>query len=211
MTKYQSIFNFMKHFGDYDIVGEDISYKVIIDDEAKEVILQFEETDSRQDWKHNLMFLPWLLKLENKYIWTSHGYACAYKSTSSIPLDCFYEAVKAHPTYRRVIRGWSFGSAMTKIAVRHYIIKYGKEYPINEELTYGDVKCFLNPFWKYRVKKYVGKVHNFVTSNDLVTWCVPFYVRTNKCKVSNKLRIKELFKTVWYHTHYEEYDYSKYE
>lgn len=32
-----------------------------------------------------------------------------------------------------------------------------------------------------------------------------------KCKVGNKFKITELFKTEHYHTSYDEYDYSKYE
>ena len=42
MTKYQKMFYDIKHTSDYKTVGEDIDYKVIVDDEAKEIIFQFE-------------------------------------------------------------------------------------------------------------------------------------------------------------------------
>ena len=51
----------------------------------------------------------------------------------------------------------------------------------------------------------------FVTPNGFVTWCVPFCHRADKCSVGRKFALKEIFKTGWYHNHYEEYDYSKYE
>lgn len=209
MTKYQKAFYDIKNFGDYDVVGEDIDYKVIVDNEAKEVILQFEESDSREDWKHNFMFLPWLLKLDGKYVITTHGYACAYKSACDLPLNEFCKAVEEHKDYSKTIRGWSFGSAMAKIALRHYYIR-NKE-AVDECYTYGDVKCWLNPFIHILSDKYAVLIHNFVTANDFVTWQVPFYWRMNKAKTGAGFKLKEILKTEYYHTHYEEYDYSDYE
>lgn len=49
MTRYQKIFKDIKETSDYKTVGEDIDYKIVVDDERREVILQFEESDSRQD------------------------------------------------------------------------------------------------------------------------------------------------------------------
>lgn len=211
MTKYQAIFNSIKMFGDYKVVGEDISYIVFVDDVHKEIILQFEESDSKIDWVHNFLFVPWRLKLDNKYVWTTYGYACAYKSTNGIPLNRFIEEIKKHPDYKRIIRGWSFGSAMTKIALRHYIIRMGHDLPINEVITYGDVKCWFNPFWRFKLPRYVDKVNEFVTVNDIVTWCVPFFWRTHKSKVGDKFSFSKITHPEVYHTSYELYDYSKYE
>ena len=35
--------------------------------------------------------------------------------------------------------------------------------------------------------------------------------RDRKCKVGRRFSLKEIFNTEYYHTHYDEYDYSKYE
>lgn len=210
MTKYQKIFNDIKSTTDYKVVGEDIDYKVFADHETREVILQFEESDSRKDWIHNISILPVPLKLEKgMYVWTTRGYACAYKSAENKPIDEFVSLCLHYKTYRWVIRGWSFGSAMTKIATRHFYKRTGKA--VDECITYGDVKCWINPFIHLLAKKYSRKTLNFTTSNDFVTWCVPFYWRTAKAKVGRRFNIKEIFNTEYYHTHYEEYDYSKYE
>lgn len=213
MTDYQQLFKDIKNTKDYITVGEDIQYKVIVDNYNFEVILQFEESRGNDkwrhsDWWHNLMFLPWPLKLDDKIVWTTYGYACAYRSAKNQPLDDFVQACKDNPDYAWKIQGWSFGSAMTKIAVRHFYIR--KKLMLDEEITYGDVKVWLNPFIRWVAKDWVKTIHEFVCINDMVTWCVPFYHRTNKCKVGGKFSLKRLLKTEYNHTHYDEYDYDKY-
>ena len=203
MTPEQQKFYDIKNTSDYKTVGEDIDYKVFVDKEKKEVVLQFRESDSREDWKHNLQFLPWPLKLGKKIVWTTRGYALAYKSAGNTPIEEFLH--KRQPGYKACIRGWSFGSAMAKIAARHLECT---EWNAHELTTYGDVKCWLNPFYK---AKNITRIREYTTSNDFVTWCVPFYSRDQKCKVGPRFKLKEIFKTEYYHTHYEEYDYSKWE
>ena len=210
MTEEQKKFYDIKHTSDYRTVGEDVDYLVTVDQEKKEIILQFEESDSRTDWKNNFCFLPWPLKLDDKIVWTTRGYAKAYKSAGNIPIDEFEKATTDYSGYFFVIRGWSFGSAMAKIAARHFIIRTGKRCKFLDELTtYGDVKCWLNPF--YSIKNHVVRLREYVCTNDLVTWCIPFFRRDKTCLVGGRLSIKKLFKTEYNHTHYEEYDYSGWE
>lgn len=203
MTPEQKKFYDIKTTTDYTTVGDDVDYKVYVDDERKEVVLQFEESDSRQDWKNNLLCIPWPLKLEKEIVWTTLGYARAYKSTQKQPIEELFAAWSKTCNYKICVRGWSFGSAMAKIAVRHIEID---GWFVNELTTYGDVKCWLNPFYKA-----IGKVHEYVTPNDGVTWCVPFFHRDRKCSVGPRFSLKELFHSEQYHTHYEDYDYSKWE
>ena len=217
MTKFQQMFYDIKNTRDYKTVGEDIDYKVVVDFEQRKVILQWEEskgTDKKHfwhsDWFHNLLFIPWILFLDRHPVITTMGYACAYASAKNIPMDEFCSMANLHPDFQTEIRGWSFGSAMSKIAVRHYYIRRKK--PVTNKYTYGDVKVWFNPFIRWLSKKWVAYENfEFVTPNDFITKCVPFYHRTNKCKVGEKFSFKKIFKTEYYHTHYEEYDYSKYE
>ena len=217
MTKFQQMFYDIKNTRDYKTIGEDIDYKVVVDFEQRKVILQWEEskgTDKKHfwhsDWFHNLLFIPWILILDGHPVITTMGYACAYASAKNQPMDEFCSMASLHPDFQTEIRGWSFGSAMSKIAVRHYYIRRKK--PVTNKYTYGDVKVWFNPFIKWISKKWVAYENfEFVTPNDFITYCVPFYHRTNKCSVGRKFALRELFKTEYYHTHYEEYDYSKYE
>ena len=205
MTKEQEKFNYIKHYSDYDIVGDDIDYKVFVDCGPKEVVLQFEESDSQNDWINNLLFIPWPVKLGNKIAWTTFGYARAYNSAKDVPVIEFMNEIVKYPCYKVVIRGWSFGSVMAKLAARHYFNISLHE--VDELTTFGDVKCWLNPFFKNKA----ARLREYVTANDFVTWCVPFYHRDKKCSVGRKFSFKEIFKTEYYHTHYEEYDYSEWE
>lgn len=208
MTEEQQKFIDIKKFKDYKSIGEDVDYAVIVDDEKQEVILQFKQSDSNIDWLNNFLFIPWPLKLAGKTVWTTLGYARAYKSTNGMPLEEFVMECCINYEYTRIIRGWSFGSAMAKIAARHFLIRYG-HVKLDELTTYGDVKCWLNPFIDYAKK--IKRVREYTTLNDLVTWCVPFFHRDQKNKVGPALRLKELFKSEQYHTHYEQYDYTEWE
>jgi predicted lipase len=226
MTPEQQKFYDIKHTTDYKVVGEDIDYKVLVDDQKKQVVLQFEESDSRQDWIHNFQFLPWPLKLtgkgvkvmneritdKGKIVWTTRGYACAYKSTKAIPVQELLTESARHLDYDIVIRGWSFGSAMAKIAARHLIFLFHAlrpKYTIDELTTYGDVKCWLNPF--YSAKKQCKRIREYVNANDLATWCELFYSRDVKNRVGPRFSFSRAIHTEYNHTHYEEYDYSKWE
>lgn len=211
MTKYQHIFHNIKNTVSYKTVGEDVDYRVFVNDEDEEIILQFEGSKQRADWRHNFMFIPWKLTMDRVSFWTTHGYACAYSSTENKPLEDFIYEIVRHPDYKRIMRGHSFGSAMVKIAARIYTKTAGKVFPLDEVITYGDVKCFLNPFWSIVARKKIGKINEFVTINDIVTWTVPYFWRTKSSRVGDKFSVKKLLKSEWYHMNYETYDYSKYE
>ncbi len=212
MTQEQKKFYDIKKTktSEYKVAGEDVQYKIIVDDDNKEVILQFEESNSKQDWLHNFQWLPFPLRLDNKHdVWVTKGFACAYSSTEFKPINEFILEVMNYQNYKTIIRGWSFGSAMAKIATLDYFYITGV--PIDELTTYGDVKCFLNPFIKKQMKKSAKSIHEYCCINDFVTWGIPLYHRTHKCKVGGKFSFKKIFNTEYTHTHYEEYDYSEYE
>lgn len=206
MTPEQKKFYDIKNATDYKEIGDDIDYKIFIEPETETVVLQFKESDSHQDWINNLLFLPWPLLLDRHLVWTTLGYSLAYSSAKDRPINEFLQLCRVCPGYKRAIRGWSFGSAMAKIAARH--IRY-KDQDLDELTTYGDVKCWLNPF--YSSKKVVKTLRNYGCINDGITWCVPFYFRDKRTKVGPAFSFSRLLQTDYYHQHYEEYDYSQYE
>lgn len=160
MTTEQKKFYDIKNYHKYKKIGNDLDYAVIIDHDLKLVILQFQETTSKTDWKNNFSFLPCRLKLDGLHIWTTRGYARAY---SNIPIEEFKTSCVDYPDYDRVIKGWSFGSAMAKLAAVHFTYS---GVVLDELTTFGDVKCFLNPFRKIKNTK---RIREYVTINDFVT------------------------------------------
>ena len=208
-SREQALFYTIKYTRDYSKIGYDLDYKITVDDEAKEIIILYEESESDEDWKNNCYVWPWPLKLDNKIVWTTYGYAKVYKSAQDIPFNEFYKQIEAHPDYKVVIWGWSIGSAMAKITARHFEIRTKGQKKIDELTTWGDVKCWYNYF--YSVKKRCVKIREYVTPNDLITWCIPICRRDVKNKVGDKYSIKKSFKSEYYHINYQDYDYSKYE
>lgn len=209
MTKYQQIFHDIKKSSGYTTIGHDVDYKVFAEEEGREVVLQFEESRQIHDWLHNLLFIPCPLFLDGHVVLTTLGYAISYASCRNEPLDRLDDAISLNPGCRVKVQGWSYGSAMAKIAVRHFYIRH--KIPVDEELTYGDVLVWLNPFVRWLARKWSVACHEFTCINDLVTWCVPLYHRTRKCMVGSRLNLKSLLNTEYNHTHYEEYDYTKFE
>ena len=181
----------------------------MVNHEHKQVILQYEESDSKEDWHNNCLFFPWPLKLDKKVVWTTFGYAKIYKSSQNLPIDQFYEQIQKYPDYQIIIWGWSLGSAMAKITARHLTIRTSGKLMIDELTTFGDVKCWYNPF--YSVKKYCKHIREYITPNDAIGGCVPVCRRDITCRVGEKWDFKKSQKCEYYHTHYEEYDYSKWE
>ena len=206
-TKTQQLFYKIKKTRDYMVIGEDLDYKITVDHEAKEVIILFEETDSPEDWNNNYLIFPWPVNLDGHRVWTTYGYAKIYKSAENVPLDEFCELLDEYPDYKAVIQGWSLGSAMAKILARQYIIRSPKGTKIDELTTFGDVKCWFNPF--YSLKKHCVEIREYVNSNDMVTWFMPFYRRDVKCRVGDRFSFKKARDSEYYHTHYDEYDFSK--
>ena len=206
-TKTQQLFYRIKKTRDYMVIGEDLDYKITVDHEAKEVIILFEETDSTEDWNNNYLIFPWPVNLDGHYVWTTYGYAKIYKSAENVPLDEYCELLEQYPDYKAVIHGWSLGSAMAKLLARHYIIRSPKGTKIDEFTTFGDVKCWFNPF--YSLKKHCVVIREYVNSNDLITWFMPFYRRDVKCRVGDRFSFKKARDSEYHHTHYDECDFSK--
>ena len=209
MSEEQRKFYYIKHSSDYEVVGEDLDYKIMVNHESKEVIIQFEESDSEEDWHNNYLFFPWPLKLDNKVVWTTYGYAKIYKSSQNIPIDQFCEQIEKYPDYKIVIWGWSLGSAIAKILARHLIIRSGGKIKIDELTTYGDVRCWYNLF--YSSKKNCVRLREYVTWNDTITGCLPFCRRDEASRVGEKWNPMNSHDIEYYHTHYDVYDYSKFE
>ena len=206
-TKEQQLFIDIKNTSDFVKIGDELDYKITVDDEAKEIILLFEDSNGDEDWRLNYLFFAWPLKLDGHIVWTSYGYAKQYGSAKDVPFNEFYEKVEAHPDYKVIIRGWSLGSAMAKIAARQFAIRAPKDKLIDELTTYGDVKCWYNLF--YSVKKRCKVIREYVNANDYITWCLPFCRRDVTCRVGDRFNFKKVKNGFYLHEHYEDCDYSK--
>ena len=78
MTIEQEKFNKIKTDTDYNVCGYDVDFKVYTDDEKKEVVLQYKESDSKLDWLFNLLFIPFPLVLRSDYKKNNTYNYCVY-------------------------------------------------------------------------------------------------------------------------------------
>ena len=58
-SREQALFYTIKYTRDYSKIGYDLDYKITVDDEAKEIIILYEESESDEDWKNNCYGWPW--------------------------------------------------------------------------------------------------------------------------------------------------------
>ena len=80
-TEEQQKFYDIKNTRDYNEIGASLDYKITVDDDAKEIIILYEESIDDEDYKNQMYTFPWPLKLDDKTIWTTYGYAKIYKSS----------------------------------------------------------------------------------------------------------------------------------
>jgi hypothetical protein len=96
---------------DWITSGEDVQYRIVED--AEEIVLAFQASNSNKDWWHNLACLPYKW-MENN--WYAHrGFVCAYKSVRDeiIAKVDYLLAQKLRPV---TVCGWSHGAALATLA-----------------------------------------------------------------------------------------------
>lgn len=193
-------FAYIRDKRDYIETGLDFDFDIKVDDENEEISVYFKETDSELDWKMNFDFLPFCFKSlkKNKYI-VHRGYALSYLSARTVLLDFFDEARLSKEHYKVFIYGWSYGSAVAGLFLADL---KDLNIPVAGMITYGSVKMWYSSVKK--LKKYPALLKEYTNPNDFVTWLSPFCHRMGKVKVGDNFSFLKVFKTEWYHTHYDD-------
>lgn len=216
--KYSELFKVIKNSGDWIEIGDDVDYKIVVDDNDKIVYLLFKQSDSKRDWQNNFSFTCTMYK--NKLMRIHRGYARAYLSCNDDIMLEFISKVKEHPDYTPVISGWSYGGAMSILAAEDFNFRTREQKTNNicddvdngkkaVVFTFGAPKIVGSiKSMKYIKKTLDNRSKQFVNALDIVTICVPLpnykhiaKVKIGKIKFSNFFK---LFKAVEQHTHYDE-------
>ena len=202
---YADIYNLIKDL-DYHKSGEDCDWNIIrvhdIKDDKDCYCVVFQETTTKEDWKHNFDFFPRPIKAykgwKNRLVYHD-GFYKEYKSARDeikaylSPLlqdlateqSCYINELKLY------VIGWSLGGSIAPIALEDFY----EIYTIKPTLIIYEGA---NPCESLHTRNYLMKCMNtdesiaFVYSNDFVPRCAPFfgkklkniiyYLNDHKCK-----------------------------
>jgi len=200
---YSEFYTYLKHKNDYKTAGDDVQYHIQIDTESRIILLCFEETISKFDWKVNLDFPSTVYKRQKSLMLVHRGYVKAWKSANDQIMNELLPICEENPDCQLIIGGWSYGGAMSLLAAEDFNFRTGKKAIV---VTYGAPKICYFYFTKKHFLKSILLCHQFVRINDFVTWCIPFpwvhHVR--KSILEEKFSFKELFRTDITHCNYQE-------
>ncbi len=199
------LYNIIKHtrHSDYIASGDDVQWRVWVDDKEEVVRLIFEESSGKVDWKNNLKFPVKLYKKQKSCLKVAKGWGDAYKSCNDEIMAKFIAEVFSHEDYKIEICGWSYGGAMSLLAAEDF--HYRTTYKANV-ITFGAPK----PLWGKKTQNYVRSCVNEVKQYTHVNDCVPLmpplpgYKRLVTNKIGGKTDFFKLFAPDVYHCIYGE-------
>lgn len=224
---YDKIYNLIKDL-EYHKTGEDCDWNIIRIHDLKRdrdgYCVVFQESDSNEDWLHNLNFLPIMAcKGWRNHLIYHRGFYNEYQSArdeikkylSPLLADLANEQNCGVEDLILYVTGWSLGGAISVIASEDFHETYGLT-PIL--ISYEGA----NPCESFHTRNYIQSVISdesvaFVYSNDFVCRCPPligrilkdsvYYLDDKKCKFPFYLikKVVSFFKdTRYYHTHADE-------
>lgn len=179
--KYIDLFNEIQLSRDYyEDPKTGVNWRYHVDDEAKRVYIEFQETKTDNNWKdwfYNLLVIPKTVKsTHGEKIKVPLGFYLQAKAACSYILADFYGTRGIHLSnlYEWYFVGWSLGGAVAGISgfilgemfgVKRHLIQYGTpSYCYNEK----SLQTLCGNF---------STVSNFLYKNDWIKPLVPFCKR----------------------------------
>src|SRR5574344_26616 len=200
--KPNELFNYLKSIkhGDYITAGNDVQYLVKTFHDEKRIRLMFEESCGKTDWKNNLNFPIKPYKYQENTLWYARGWAKAYKSCNDEIMSKLIATYKEYPEYEIEICGWSYGGAMSLIAVEDFYYRTKIKSIVT---TFGAPKPLFGCKTRKTVLNCCKEVKQYAHRNDCVPLMPPLpgYCMCNKIKVGKK-KLFGLFHPDIYHCVY---------
>lgn len=201
----------------YIHTGDHIDYYIWVDDVGKAVVLVFQESDGKYDWKHNFQFAVKPYKHQKSVIKAHRGFVNTYKSANDEIMEAFIKECAKHPDYDFVVCGWSMGGALSHLAAEdfNFRTRCNKDDPDTGKkvilITFGSPLVLWGKKTQEYFKKCIVKAYNFSHIRDIVTEVPPYhfgYKVVNKIKIALKEWCIFRYFNPWHcHTHYYEEKY----
>ena len=201
----------------YIHTGDEIDYYIWVDDVGKAIVLVFQESDGKNDWKNNFRFAKTVYNHQQSVIKAHKGFVSVYKSANDDIMKAFIEQINSHSDYDVIICGWSMGGALSVLAAEDLNYRTRPEVERPESgvkpilVTFGAPQVLWGDDSVEYVKSCCSSIYNFSHIRDIVTQ-VPFWKWGYRIPRKIKIALKEKNPFLWFnpwhsHTHYYKEDY----
>ena len=198
-------------YGAYTTSGDDVQWRININNAEKTVYLIFQESSSNEDWHNNFSATKRVYKNQDSCLKCHKGFVRAYKSCNDIIMDNFIKTV-IKTGYKPIIVGWSFGGAMVQLACEDF--NYRTRADKNDVgtgrradgIAFGAPRVCGNKKTADYILSCCSSFVNYAQHNDIVAM-VPFnwmgYRALPTVKIGYKFNILKIFDPWEYHTQYD--------
>lgn len=202
--KPEEVFNLIKD-SQYKTVGDNVDYCIYVNYEEERVYLIFEESHGKRDWQNNYNFPAKVYKNQKNWFLYHRGWGNAWKSCNDIIINELIDVVTIHPGFEIEVCGWSYGGAITPLAVEDFSFRTNLKVDYVE--TFGAPKGIFGLISKRRFRKCAENWKMYTLPYDLVTIAPPFpgYCRPKTTYVDKKnaWKLWRLFNPRKWHTSYD--------
>lgn len=169
------------------------------------VLLLFQGTNQKEDWKINLDFPVKLYKHQEHFFLVHRGYKKAWQSVRDEIIECITEMLIDNSTAKLVIAGHSYGGALAIIAAEDLVYNTGIR---AEVTTFGAPHILFGLHTKKYFKRCCKAVANYEHVNDPVPKILFFYCNPKSDKIGKDEKKYFCFDISWHLVYGDEKYYS---
>lgn len=185
----------------------ELNYRMFLDengDGEKEIVLMFQESDGKKDWRDNLNFLPIFVKpyKKQKSVLRVHrGFAKEYKSGNDIVMEALEEAVERENCTNVCVCGWSNGAAMALLAAEDIFFRTGL---MARVVTFGSPRLCADEKSVEIIRTAAKSVTEWCHESDIVTKLPPFGKHVKRSSLGS-FSLRKLMNPWKYHAEYSDF------
>ena len=178
----------------------DYDWNVTVDDEEKTIYVFTQCSTSVIDWIVNFLFF-FIPQIRHWFVYfAALGWQTTFNSCKGLIINKVLSEMNAHPDYKVVCAGHSYGGAGSVLVGIEIFFQTG----IRPELvTWGAPKPLVFLQSKLIAKEFFSKITQYAHKSDIVTYMPPLpgYWNLNVIRLG-KFNFKDLFNPYEYHTCY---------
>lgn len=178
----------------------DYNWNVTVNDSEKTIYVFTQPSTSTLDWIVNVLFF-FIPQVRNWYVYfTPIGWQSAFNSCKELIMNKVLSEMNAHPDYKVICAGHSYGGAGSVLAGIEIFFRTGIRPSL---ITFGAPKPLVFLFSKLISRLFFEEVKQYAHKSDIFTYMPPLPGYWNiKVIRLGKFSFKNLFDPYTYHTCY---------